>query len=176
LFEFFPYFYECGTYFLKVFLVIGCFGIFFEFCLYLMYVGFESLTYQWEIDQDRQGPSYECDHDSGSDECPKSTRNTSDKIRPEHLPGGSYILYELFESDCFDRINESFYIFTFFLGHVFDDFFLDIGESFYLRLIRGMYFFLGNPPHNMDFRCRFLLVYQFSGKSQIHLFFDYLLF
>jgi hypothetical protein len=77
------------------------------------YIWLEPLTDEREIYEDSESPSDETDHDSSTDECPKSSRYSGYKIGPEHLPGRPDILHEFFESDRFDRIYESFDLFSF---------------------------------------------------------------
>ena len=88
-------------------IIVGRFCISFELCLSTLDVGLESLPDEREIDESREYPSDETDHDSSTDERSESSRDSCDEVGPEHLPGRAYILHEFFESYRFDSIDKS---------------------------------------------------------------------
>ncbi len=89
---------------IKFLAIICCFGIFFEFCLNLMNIWLQSLSYKWEIYYDCERPSNETNYYRSSDKCPKSSCYSSDEIGPKHLPWRSNIFNEFLKSNSSDGI------------------------------------------------------------------------
>lgn len=100
----------------KVRIVIRCFSVFIEFCLNLRYIRLKPLSNKWKVNKCREYPSYKSYHYGGSYKCSKSSRDSGNKIGPEHFPWRPNIFHKFIETHSADSIDKSFNIILFFFG------------------------------------------------------------
>lgn len=131
---------ECCLHSFKILSIVGCFGIFFELCLDIFYIGFYLLPDEREIDECREEPSNKRNDDSGTNECSESASYSSDKVRPEHLPGRSDIIHEFLYSCSIDGIDESLDGISLIFWERLYFLFSYCGHFFYLRLFCNTFF------------------------------------
>ena len=81
---------------------------------------FELLPDEGKVDDRRERPSDDSDHEGRPDESSESSSDSGDDIGPEHLPGGTDIFHEFLEARSFDRIDESLELLDLVLSHGFD--------------------------------------------------------
>jgi hypothetical protein len=105
-----------------------------------MYIWFYARPDEWEIDQERECPTDDRDHDRHPHERTESACHSRDEVGPEHLPWRSDILHELIETGRLDRIDQSLDLESLRLTHRLDSL-LFFGTHFFdLGLFSGIFF------------------------------------